>query len=41
MTYDAALAVSLTITAIIILYNLSGGLFFILTPGKKKESADG
>ena len=41
MTYDAALAVSLTITAIIILYNLSGGLFFILTPGRKKESADG
>jgi uncharacterized protein (TIRG00374 family) len=40
MTYDAALAVSLTITAIIILYNLSGGLFFILTPGKKKEPAD-
>ena len=35
--YDAALAVSLTITAIIVLYNLSGGLFFILTPGRKKE----
>ena len=37
MPYDAALAVSLTITAIIVLYNLSGGLFFILTPGKQKE----
>ncbi len=39
MPYDAALAVSLTITAIILLYNLSGGIFFILTPGKKKEDA--
>ena len=39
MTYDAALAVSLTITAVIVLYNLSGGIFFILTPGKKKEPA--
>ena len=38
MTYDAALAVSLTITAIIVLYNLSGGLFFILSPGKPKEA---
>lgn len=41
MTYDAALAVSLTITAIIILYNLSGGIFFVLTPGKKKETVHG
>ena len=40
MTYDSALAVSLTITAIIVLYNLSGGLFFILTPEKKKEPAN-
>ena len=39
MPYDAALAVSLTITAVIVLYNLSGGIFFILTPGKKKEPA--
>ncbi len=39
MPYDAALAVSLTITAIILLFNLSGGIFFILTPGKKKEPA--
>ena len=36
MAYDAALAVSLTITAIIILYNLSGGLFFIFTPSGNK-----
>ncbi|MBO4649418.1 MAG: flippase-like domain-containing protein [Lentisphaeria bacterium] len=39
MSYDDALAVSLTITAIIILYNLSGGLFFVLTPGVKKPEA--
>ena len=39
MPYDAALAVSLTITAIIVLYNLSGGIFFILTPLRNKETA--
>lgn len=39
MPYDAALAVSLTITAIIVLYNLSGGIFFILTPIRNKEAA--
>ena len=39
MPYDAALAVSLTITAIIVLFNLSGGLFFVLTPGVKKPEA--
>ncbi|MBQ9336401.1 MAG: flippase-like domain-containing protein [Lentisphaeria bacterium] len=40
MSYDSALAVSLTITAIIVLYNLAGGLFFIFDPAKKKENAD-
>ncbi len=33
---DSAMAISLTITAIILLFNLSGGLFFRLTPGKKQ-----
>lgn len=36
---DAALAISLTISAIIILFNLSGGLFFIFSPAKPKETS--
>ncbi len=34
---DSAMAISLTITAIILLFNLSGGLFFLLSPGKKQS----
>lgn len=41
MAYDGALAVSLTQTAIILLFNLSGGVFFLLPGPKKTAEAPG